>query len=48
MMIKEMMHFENDEFYHEGLPLVTEMLKLSKTIKVLELHVLSEYNFNNS
>ena len=39
---------ENDELCHEqGLPLITEMLKLHKTIKILKLQMQSVYYFNN-
>ena len=41
------MHFENDKIYHEqGLPLITEMLKLHKTMKILELHMQDVYISN--
>ena len=41
------MDFENEKFYHEqGLHLITEMLKLHKTIKILELHMQNVYYFN--
>ena len=48
LLMVQGMYFKNGGFYHEQvLPLITEMLKLHKTIKILKLHVQSKYYYNN-